>query len=241
MERPAARIIRASGAAFCNSTPQPGNCIRQRSSPASPRQPVARGARPWPSRAHTAPVRRDRPGRRQSRHPWASGPAVAVLAPACRARQYPAHAAALPSLVRRRVHTEVPSGLATSGADGARRRHRKHLAAVPRAPGLSGASAPATYPPYEYRLPAGFTKREGIGIGDSGRTPGSCTEGLDHWPNESGAASAVRDGAVTGRVPPHRPPGGPFSTRPGLRGPCARATTEQTWGQNGHEKNDLER
>jgi hypothetical protein len=30
-------------------------------------------------------------------------------------------------------------------------------------------------------------------------------------------------------------------TNPGLLGPCARATTEQPWGQNGHIKNNLER
>ena len=41
-------------------------------------------------------------------------------------------------------------------------------------------------------------------------------------------------------LPPHRAPDGPLLTRPGLLGPCARATTEQPSGQNGHEKNDLE-
>ena len=39
----------------------------------------------------------------------------------------------------------------------------------------------------------------------------------------------------------HWAPGGPFLTRPGLLRPCARATTEQPRGQNGHIKNDLER
>jgi hypothetical protein len=43
-----------------------------------------------------------------------------------------------------------------------------------------------------------------------------------------------------GRLPPDQAPGGPFLTRPGLLGPCARATTEQPSGQNGHERNDLE-
>ena len=39
---------------------------------------------------------------------------------------------------------------------------------------------------------------------------------------------------------PNIAPGGPFLTSPGLLGPCARATTEQPRGQNGHIKNDLE-
>jgi hypothetical protein len=50
-----------------------------------------------PSRCTQPPCGRDRSRRRQSRRPRASGPAVAVLASACRARQYPAHAAAVPA------------------------------------------------------------------------------------------------------------------------------------------------
>jgi hypothetical protein len=56
-------------------------------------------------------------------------------------------------------------------------------------PGLSGASAPATYPPYGCRLPAGLTECDGIGIGDSGRAPGARVKGLDHWSSMPGAAS----------------------------------------------------
>jgi len=73
------------------------------------------------------PCGRDRTPRRASRRPWASSPAVAVLAPACRARQHPAHAAAVPaeplSLALKSVQTEVPSGLAASSAGGSRHRH----------------------------------------------------------------------------------------------------------------------
>jgi hypothetical protein len=85
---------------LCNSRPLPRKlCPRTllASVTPAPRQPGARGARPWavpgahsPVRARPLPV----PG---IRRPRASGPAVAVLAPACRARQYPAHAAAVPA------------------------------------------------------------------------------------------------------------------------------------------------
>ena len=40
-----------------------------------------------------------------------------------------------PSLVRKRVQTEVPSGLAAPSAGGSRHRYLGHLAAVPRIPG----------------------------------------------------------------------------------------------------------
>jgi hypothetical protein len=66
--------------------------------------------------------------------------------------------------------------------------------------------------------------RDGIGIGDSGALPVPA-EGLDHWSSRPGVAPT---------------PDGPFLTTPGLLGLCARANMEQTWGQNGHEKNDLE-
>src|SRR6202043_3018336 len=81
--------------------------------------------------------------------------------------------------------------------------------------------ATATHLPYGCLLPAGLTERDVIGIGDSGRVPAARVEGLDHWSSGPGAASAQD---------------GPFLTSPGLLGPCARASMEQTWGQNGHEK-----
>jgi hypothetical protein len=123
-----------------------------------------------------------------------------------------------------------------SSADGSRHRHPEASCRCP-APSLAGnrpvwASAPPTYPPCECRLPAGLTEH-------SGRASGVRREGLDHWSSEPRAAPAVRDGAVPGRMPPHRAPDGPFLTSLGLLGPCARATTEQPRGQNGHEKNDL--
>jgi len=186
-----------------------------------------------PSQAHTAPVRARPFPVPASRRPRASGPAVAVLAPACRARQYPAHAAAVPEDPPADLPLRAPTAVGTAP--------RKHLAAVPRIPGLSGALAPATYPPYGCRLPAGLTECDGIGIGDSGRAPGARVKGLDHWSSRPGRRRAVRDGAAPGRVPPHRAPDGPFLTSPGLLGPNSRANMEQTWGQTGHMKNDLER
>ncbi len=90
-----------------------------------------------------------RPGRTQppcgrdgagyGRRVRASDPAVAVLAPACRARQHSAQAAAVPaeslSLARKRVQAEVPSGLAASSAGAVGTATRKHIAALPRIPG----------------------------------------------------------------------------------------------------------
>jgi hypothetical protein len=104
---------------------------------------------------------------------------------------------------------------------------RKYLATVPlhrrQATIRPGAPAPAMYP-YECRLPAGFTERDSIGVGKSG-TLQHRVEGLNHW------SSGAGDRAWR--------PDGPFLTSPGLLGPCARANREQTWGQNGHIKNDL--
>jgi hypothetical protein len=60
--------------------------------------------------------------------------------------------------------------------------------------------------------------------------PRPSRKGLDHWSSSDGAAPTVRDGAVPGRMPPHRAPDGPFLTSPGLLDPCARATTEQPGG-----------
>jgi hypothetical protein len=75
--------------------------------------------------------------------------------------------------------------ISASGAGGSRHRYPDAHCRCPAHPwqaiGVLGASAPATYPPCECRLPAGCTERDGIGIGDSGRAPGSRVEGLDHW------------------------------------------------------------
>jgi Crp-like helix-turn-helix domain len=104
----------------------------------------------------------------------AAGPAVAALAPACRARQFPPRAAVVPrgagashgSSYRR----EVPSGLAASSA--AAVGMPTHPEAPCRGPARpwqatnpSGASAHPTYSSCEYRLPAGLTECDGIGIG----------------------------------------------------------------------------
>lgn len=79
------------GASFCDCTPLPGNpYARTPLAGAAPatrckrRPAVGRPGRTQPPCGH------DRTRRRQTRRPWASGPAVAALAPACRARQYPA-------------------------------------------------------------------------------------------------------------------------------------------------------
>ena len=156
------------------------------------------------------PCGRDRPRHRESRRVRASGLAAAVLATACRARQHPAHAAAVPaeplSLARKRAQTEVSSGLAAPGASGSRLRHPEAYCRGPTHPGQaagrSGASAPPTYPPCECRLPAGFTERDGIGIRVSEHALDACVRGLDHSSREPGAAPARRGGAVPGRMPP---------------------------------------
>jgi hypothetical protein len=82
---PQPELPRAPGAAFCNCTPLPGNpCPRTLLTSATPatrckrRPAVGRPGRTQP------PCGRDRTRRRQTRRPWASGPAVAALAPACR-------------------------------------------------------------------------------------------------------------------------------------------------------------
>jgi hypothetical protein len=70
-----------SRAALRNSTPLPGACTRERSSPASPRQPAASGAQRGPSTgAHSPRVVRPYPTPGIPRRPGASGPAVAALA-----------------------------------------------------------------------------------------------------------------------------------------------------------------
>jgi hypothetical protein len=60
-----------------------------------------------------------------------------------------------------------------------------------------------------------------------GHAPGARAEGLDHWSDEPGAAAAVRDGAAPGANTPAPGAGRAVFDKPGLLGPCARATTEQ--------------
>ncbi len=170
------------------------------------RYPAAgRPGRTQPPRGH------DRARRRESRRVRASGPAAAVLAPACRARQHPAHAAAAPadprSLARKRVQTAAQR-ISRFERRGGRHRHPEAHCRCPAHPwqatGRSGAPAPAPYPPWECRLPAGLTERDGIGIGDSGCAPDARGEGLDHWssdpwpeagPQRCGAGRAMRRGS----------------------------------------------
>jgi hypothetical protein len=121
----------------------------------------------------------------------------------------------------------LPIAFALTGAKADERetllRHLRH-----RAP-----PEPPTHPPYDCCLPAGLTERDDIGIGNSGRAPGARAEGLDHWSSEPEATSAVRDGAVPGRVPPHRAPGGPFLTSPD----CWVRAREQPWSSH-RDKSD---
>jgi hypothetical protein len=156
------------GAAFCNSTPLAtarNPCPRTLLASVTPATRCVRcPAVGHPGRTQP-PCGRDRSRVGNPVVPGHPSPAAAVLAPACRARQYPAHTATVPAEPPADLPLRAPTAVGTAT--------REHLATVPRIPGLSGASAPATHPPYECRLPAGFTKRDGIGIGDSGRTPGS--------------------------------------------------------------------
>jgi hypothetical protein len=143
-----------------------------------------------------------------------------------------------------RVRREVPSGLASrmpTAAVAATERTWPLSLRIPwQATGVLGASAPATSPPCECRLPAGCTERDGIGIGDSGGAPRTRARGLDHWSREPRGAAGRAGRHGSGANAPHRGPRGPFLTNPGLLGPCARATTEQPSGQIGRIKNDLE-
>jgi len=94
-----------------------------------------------PGTARRPPRGRDRRRDREIMPTGAVAPAVAVLAPACWARQHPARCCrprgAL-SLARKRVKTEVPSGLAAPGAGGSWHHRLEHLA-VPRIPGRQPA------------------------------------------------------------------------------------------------------
>jgi hypothetical protein len=103
-----------------------------------------RSARLWPSSPQLSPTRRD--------------PARCVR----------------PGGTLKRVHTEVPSGVAASNADDSRlppprstllSRHLRQVSDLPE------VSAPPTHQPHERRLPAGITEREGIGIGTPGTLP----------------------------------------------------------------------
>jgi len=77
---------------------------------------------------------------------------------------------------------------------------------------------------HECRLPAGLTLRNSIGIGALGPVSLPPREGLDQWSSEDRAVAARGSGPASGCLPPDRVPAGPFLTRLGLLGPCARAT-----------------
>jgi hypothetical protein len=218
----------------------PGTCARERSSPASPRQPAASGARPWAVPGAHSP-------RAGATVPGAGNPAV----PGHPARLWPSSPQLAAHVTIRRTLLPSPrspwprpeprtggSAQRTCRFERRRSRHR-HPEAHGRCPahpwqatGRSGASTPPTYPPCECRLPAGLTQRDGIGIGDSGRASGARREGLDHWSSGPGGASAGRGGSVRGAQPPDPAPGGPFLTSPGLLGPCARACQASKHGAN---------
>lgn len=70
---------------------------------------------------------------------------------------------------QKRVRTEVPSGLAASSVGGSRRPQEAHgrLALMSAGTGRWDIRA-AACAPSRYRLPAGCTERDGIGIGNSG-------------------------------------------------------------------------
>lgn len=116
----------------------PGTCFRERSSPASPRQPVARGAGRGPSQAQTAPVRA-RP------LPVRGDPTSSRIRPGC-GRPRPSLPGTSTSGARWCPAESLPSpeartdGSAQRTCRFERRRQsapppRKHLAAVPRIPG----------------------------------------------------------------------------------------------------------
>jgi hypothetical protein len=113
--------------AVCNGTPLPGTCARERSPPASPRQPVAsRVGRGRPGRTQP-PCGRDRTRCRES--PGGSGHPARLwprLPPACRERNIHRVLPLSPrsSIVALNlVQAKVPSGLAASTDGGGRHRH----------------------------------------------------------------------------------------------------------------------
>ena len=125
-------------------------------------------------------------------------------------------------------------------ADGAWHRHPETHCRYPvhpcQATGPAGASAPPMYSPCECRLPAGLTERDGIGMVDPGSAQRVPHEGLDHWSSNGRAVPTVQDGAVPGRMPPTSGAGCAVFDKTRIAGPCARASTEQPGGQNGHIK-----
>ena len=214
--------------------------------PRHPGNPMAAAPARGPSRAHAAAVRARPYPAPGIRRPRVSGPAVAALAPVCRARQHVAYAAADPAEPRpgrERVGPGSAQRIDASNAVGSRDATRIHICRCPAHPGRHPTRSGRPrhrHLRHRCRLPARCTERDGIGIGDSGRVHGARARGLDHWSSQPGVSPGVRDGPGSGANAPPRAPSGPFLTRPGLLGPCARANMEQTWRQNGHEKNDLE-
>lgn len=68
-----------------------------------------------------------------------------------------------------------------------------------------------------HRTSAGYQRVSRCVTASEWGTPGALPvprEGLDHWSSEPGAAPAVQDGTVPGRMSPHRAPGGPFLDKP---------------------------
>jgi len=102
----------------------------------------------------------------------AAGPAVAALAPACRTRQFPPRAAAVPRGARAShgssYRREVPSGLAASSAAAAGTPTRKRLAAVPRIrsrqPARLGLVSGTHMVDTSVALTPGLTECDGIGM-----------------------------------------------------------------------------
>jgi hypothetical protein len=142
--------------------PVPVPAASRQRPPGSP-MPAASGR--GPSRAHTAPCGRDRTRCRESGRPRASGPAVAALAPACRARQHAAHAAAGPAEPQpglERVRAKVPSGLTPRTPTAAGTASRTRIAAVLSTLGVQSVRSGCTrrrHLRHRCRLPAGCTER----------------------------------------------------------------------------------
>jgi hypothetical protein len=222
----------------------PGACPRRRRSPpASGPAAPGRGL----SRAHTAPCGRDRvragnprrvraPARLWPRLPRESGhadPHVLALSPRGAERRTKARADGSAQRTRRFKRRRQPAPPPGSTWPLSR--------ASPAGNRPAWSVSVTAYPPYEYRLPAGLTVCDDIDIGTPGTFRMPRSEGLDHWSSGLGVAPGGHGGAVRGANAPPKAPDGPFVTKPRLLGPCARATTEQPRGQNGHIKNDLER
>jgi hypothetical protein len=119
-----------------------GTCARERSSPASPRQPLPAAPGVGRPGAHTAPVRaRPYPA---PKIPSAPGirPGYGRPRPSLPGTPISAHAAADPRRAPprlKRVRAEVPSGLTPRTPATAGTATRMHIAAVPRIPGRQPA------------------------------------------------------------------------------------------------------